>query len=207
MNMYDKLWSKDWKNVQTIGPLTHTRYRLMLEQVPKNLHQDPRVIDVGCGNGTFLEMLRKRYPNGVFHGVEYSSQAKLEAPEHLQKNIQVGDIVELAPLLSENPYDLVICSEVLEHVVEPHKAMQAIASLLRNGGTAILTVPCGMKYWSKQDEVAGHLRRFEYKEFANLVEESRLKIEEQYAWGGPFSLTYDRLVDFVGPEQVIKIAA
>ena len=69
-----------------------------------------------------LIVLRERYPQGVFYGVEYSSQARLASPEHLQSSIQVGDIVELAPALAENPYDLVICSEVLEHVTDPDQA-------------------------------------------------------------------------------------
>jgi trans-aconitate methyltransferase len=76
MNLYDRLWSQGWQNLQSIGPLTHTRYRLMLRELPASLPKGYRIVDVGCGNGTFLAILRNRYPDAVLCGVEYSQQAR-----------------------------------------------------------------------------------------------------------------------------------
>ena len=165
--LYDRLWSQEWRTVQAIGPLTHTRYRLMLREFPASVPPGSRFIDIGCGNGTFLKILSKRYPDALLYGVEYSKEGCRAAPEQIRKFIQVGDIVELAPRLATEPYDIVVCSEVLEHVPDPRQALDAIVSLLKPGGLAVFTVPCGMRYWSKQDEVAGHFRRFEYDEFAS----------------------------------------
>lgn len=53
MNLYDQLWSENWQNLQQIGPLTHSRYRLMLQELPPSVPAETRIIDVGCGNGTF----------------------------------------------------------------------------------------------------------------------------------------------------------
>lgn len=203
-NIYDHLWSQEWQNVQVIGPLTHSRYRLMLAECPESLPTNSRIIDVGCGNGKFLTMLGDRYPDAILQGIEYSQQAREVTPEKLRDAILVGDVVELAPELSKDPYDLVICSEVLEHVLNPTAAIQAIASLVKPGGVVILTVPGGMKYWSKQDEVAGHYRRFEYEEFSKLIKQTGLTITKHYGWGRVFALIYDRLVSWIGPETVMQ---
>lgn len=204
MELYDRLWSQEWQELQKIGPLTHTRYRLMLRELPAHLPANSRIIDVGCGNGTFLAILQERYPQAILCGVEYSQQAKQVAPGHIRKFIQVGDIVELAPKLADQPYDIVVCSEVLEHVPNPNQAIEAIVSLLKPKGLAVFTVPGGMRYWSEQDEVAGHFRRFEYDEFADLLQKSGLQIEHHYGWGGPFGLFYDRIISLVGPQRIMR---
>lgn len=203
MDMYDHLWSQEWQTLQAIGPLHHNRYRLMLREFPISIAPGSRIIDVGCGRGTFLEILRKRYPDAVLCGVEYSQEGCKAASDHIRNCIQIGDILELSPRLAAEPYDIVVCGEVLEHLPDPGRAIDAIVSLLKPGGLAILTVPGGMRYWSKQDEAAGHYRRFEYDEFASLVKDSGLKIERHYGWGGPFGLIYYQMVSFIGPERVM----
>jgi hypothetical protein len=80
---------------------------------------------------------------------------------------------------------------------------KVIVSLLKPRGLAVFTVPGGMRYWSKQDEVAGHYRRFEYDEFATVVNESGLQIERHYGWGCPFGLIYNYMVSLVGPQRVM----
>jgi SAM-dependent methyltransferase len=202
--LYDRLWSQEWQTLQAIGPLTHNRYRLMLRELPPSLPPGSRIIDVGCGNGSFLEILRKRYPEAVLCGVEYSQQGRQAAIDDIRKFIQVGDIVEVAPRLATEPYDIVICTEVLEHLPDPRRALDAIVSLLKPGGLALLTVPGGMRYWSKQDEAAGHYLRFEYDEFASLVNDSGLQIEQHYGWGGPFGLIYYHMISLVGPDRVMR---
>ena len=66
-------------------------------------------------------------------------------------------------------FDVVVCSEVLEHVAEPKRVLEGIAAVLAPGGGGVITVPAGQRYWSALDESAGHLRRFEHDEFPDLV--------------------------------------
>jgi len=201
-NFYDSAYSHDWKAIQDIGPMTHTRYRLVLKELPPYLPSGSRIIDIGCGIGTLLSILKKRYPGADLSGIEYSEVAVNSAPPHIRNCIRAGDIVELAPELSTHPYDIVICTEVLEHIPEPSKALDSIVSLLKPGGIALFTVPAGMMYWSSQDTFAGHLRRFKYLEFRNLLTDSGLKIEHCYGWGICFGLIYDRLISTIGPSKV-----
>jgi len=204
LEMYDELWSKDWQNLQEIGPLTHNRYRLMLKELPKEIKPDSQIIDVGCGRGSFLELLKNRYPSATFTGVEYSDEGKQAARPDLRNSIIVGDIYDVVSQLPHHYYDILVCSEVLEHLPDPDKALELIASIIKPGGIALLTVPCGMGYWSTQDKIAGHYRRFEYSEFASLVKNNNFTLEKHYSWGTLFGLLYYRAVSLVGPSRVMK---
>lgn len=85
-----------------------------------------------------------------------------QAVELLQKQgiraIQ-GDVTQL-PMESES-IDMIICSEVLEHVREYRKGLTEIARVLKKDGVAIISVPLHAYYWKDDDEFVGHHRRFE----------------------------------------------
>lgn len=204
MEMYDHLWSQQWQNVQDIGPLNHNRYRLMLRELPKSSMEDCSILDLGCGRGAFLSLLKNKYPKATLSGIEYSEEGKKSAHPEIRNVIQVGDLYEVAERLPRCSYDLVICSEVIEHLPEPEAALNIIFSLLKPGGIALLTVPCNMRYWSRQDEVAGHYRRFGMKEFASLVTNSGFSVKKNYGWGTFLGLIYYQMVSALGPEKVMK---
>ncbi len=85
-----------------------------------------------------------------------------EALKHLeQKGYQTkyGDITDLP--LEPDYADVVLCSEVLEHVEDYKTALKEMNRILKKDGTLILTVPVHMKYWGSDDKFVGHLTRFE----------------------------------------------
>lgn len=201
----DSLWASYWKHIQDVGPLTHTRYRLILGEI-RSLPPKPRILDVGCGNGTLLKLLRARFKDAELHGVEPSAEACRLAPSDIASAIVCTGIVEFARTEQLNSFDLVVCSEVLEHVDDPAIVLDVAAELLKPEGLAVFTVPAGMKYWSIQDQAAGHLRRFEIEEFRRLLVDCGLQIKDLYTWGGPISSLYNRLVSSVGPRSAASAA-
>lgn len=54
----------------------------------------------------------------------------------------------------------VVCSEVLEHIDDDHRAITEIHRVLHPDGRLILTVPLHRHYWGRDDEIAGHHRRY-----------------------------------------------
>lgn len=195
---FDEMWRSHWLEVQKSGPLTRTRFRLLLRALPDSIPASPRILDVGCGPGVFLLMLGKRFEKATLAGVEYSSVARAAAPEHLRPMIRHGDIMEIYRDFEQGAFDLIVCSEVLEHVPDPAAVLAALAGLLASGGTLLISVPAGMHHWSAQDDDAAHLRRFEYGDFRSLVTTAGLTLPLCYTWGGPVSWVYNRLINIAG---------
>jgi len=66
-------------------------------------------------------------------------------------------------------FSQVICSEVLEHLPEDRPALREIASVMKPGGSLILTFPHRRSYFAVDDRFVHHFRRYELNEMeANL---------------------------------------
>ncbi len=110
--------------------------RLEYEAICHLVEEKSRVLDLGCGNGNLLKLLRlKKHVHGI--GVEKSDEKIFEC---IQKGISVhhGDIdVGLADY-PDHSFDYVILSETLQEV---HKPSLVIQEMLRVGKWAIVTFP------------------------------------------------------------------
>lgn len=203
---YDDLWAAQWRAVATHSPLRAARERLMFAEIGSALRPGSRLLDVGSGDGHFLSMVLARYPGVVARGVDFSAAAREHAPPDIQALIAVGDVSQLSVSFPHERFDVVVCSEVLEHVVDPQKVLNGIAAVLAPGGLCVITVPAGQHYWSALDESAGHLRRFEYSTFPSLVGAAGLKVVKHYGWGALFGKLYYALVRRVGPARAAASA-
>ena len=96
------------------------------------------VLEVGCGGGHVLGM----FPSARLTGIDIS-EVQLNVARRNLAGYEVqfikGEVDKLG--LSAASFDRVICTEVLEHVVDPDVVLEAIAKILRPSGFAILTVP------------------------------------------------------------------
>jgi SAM-dependent methyltransferase len=197
---FDALWTGYWLDVQSVGPLTSTRYRILLRLLGR--HPVSRILDVGCGPGRLLTMLHNRCRGARILGVEPSAQAREAAPPPLREFILNGTLADHAPQVAAFRPDLVTCSEVLEHVENPDALVAQLVAVAEPGALMLFTVPAGRRYWSVQDEAAGHLRRFDIDEFEGLLARNGLVVERVFTWGGPVSALYNRLLNRVGPKEI-----
>jgi len=98
-----------------------------------------RVLDLGCGAGRFIAALREAGADPV--GVELA-QAALERARH---NVPGADLRLVAPdgslPLPHGEFDVVWCSEVLEHVPDTVAFLTEARRVLKRGGRLLVTVP------------------------------------------------------------------
>ncbi len=109
------------------------------------------VIDVGCGGGHLLAEASRHYPKATLLGVDWSAAAVRVATKlHPQFEFRVADIFELSALAEQ--FDLVLTTEVLEHLEEPVRAAECLLQVCSPGGAVVVTVPDGRK-----DTFGGHV--------------------------------------------------
>lgn len=75
-------------------------------------------------------------------------------------------------------FSQVICSEVLEHLPEDRPALREIASVMKPGGSLILTFPHRRAYFAGDDRFVNHFRRYELAEMETNLKEVGMKTEE-----------------------------
>ncbi len=98
------------------------------------------VLDVGCRNGQFLSIMKKRGFNGAIEGIECCPVACEEA----EKNgiiVWQGDAHELDKFVSSNCYGTVVLSHVLEHTINPKLVLNQIYKVMEKNGILFIEVP------------------------------------------------------------------
>lgn len=132
------------------------------------------VLDLGCGTGANLPMLRDfAGENGSVVGVDFSPLALRFAAAQLEKNqsesreysrvaMLRGDAVHLP--LRDASFDAVTMFDVLEHIEDAAGALRESHRVLWPGGALVLSVPAYKKLWSAHDEALHHFRRYEKHE-------------------------------------------
>jgi SAM-dependent methyltransferase len=137
------------------------------------LPADARILEIGCGTGHNLEML-KRF--GRVDGSEIDGAARAIASRRLGHAVMDAPLPGL-PGVEDRAYDLVAILDVLEHVGPDREALAAIAGKLRPGGRILITVPAHPWMWSAHDVVNHHQRRYTRKTLAKVVAEAGLELE------------------------------
>ncbi|MHA2038016.1 MAG: class I SAM-dependent methyltransferase [Promethearchaeota archaeon] len=84
-----------------------------------------------------------------------------------------GDLINLP--YRNNSIDFISALDVLEHIKKDQLAVSEMSRVLKKNGLAIITVPHRMKYYTYQDKLIGHCRRYEVEEIITLFNEFNLK--------------------------------
>jgi len=96
------------------------------------------VLDVGCGEGFALIKLKQAKIGQTFEGIDYSDEAlKLGKKLYPKLNIKKGDIYHLP--YKDNTFDMLVCTEVLEHLTFPEKAVKELARVAKK--YIVISVP------------------------------------------------------------------
>lgn len=97
-----------------------------------------RVLDVGCGAGTTLAWLKQRYPAALTIGLEGNPAVR----GALERNADIAHIVDLNNDIPDvGAPDLILCLDVLEHLVYPERTLARLAGILAPHGTIVVSLP------------------------------------------------------------------
>ncbi len=146
-----------------------------------------RVLDIGCGTGRHTSEV-SRFKDVVVHGVDLCLKDVVEAKNRMHYHEQVGEhgggpwmtsVADISSLpFGDSFFDLVICSEVLEHIPDDKKAIHEIIRVLKPGKNLVVSVPrylperiCWTLSKTYPHKKGGHIRIYKEKELILLIEE------------------------------------
>ena len=112
-----------------------------LEQNGARIGADTRALDLGCGHGVFGRELQKRGCVVTFADASNSLMPEIGPTTFKQIDIDKEDISTLGV------YDLVICSNVLEHLARPRQFIDSAAKLLAPAGRLYLSWTNWLSPW------------------------------------------------------------
>jgi 2-polyprenyl-3-methyl-5-hydroxy-6-metoxy-1,4-benzoquinol methylase len=121
-----------------------------------------RILDVGCGTGTFGEALCRQREREVV-GVTYSDEEAALARQRLAA-VYCADLnnFDLTPL---GKFDCVVMSHVLEHLYRPDEFLLKVKSILKPDGAIVVALPNVVVWWQRFQFLLG---RWRYEDFGIL---------------------------------------
>jgi ubiquinone/menaquinone biosynthesis C-methylase UbiE len=169
--------------------LQYLWHRNKLRAVKSLIDQPPRsILDVGCASGWFLSRLRAYFPKASCTGVDVYPQAiKFGKAAYPQIKFAVADAHRLP--FKNRSFDTIVCTEVLEHVVNPLKVLREIRRVAAPQARIIIEMDSGNwlfnLVWSIWTNLRGrvwqeaHLQVFTAAKLKNLIIASGMQIETE----------------------------
>lgn len=140
IDFYDaKKW--DINEVRGLEDRENKALRIIQESIAGRAQKS--ILDIGCGNGFFLEELKRaiKRKNVNYFGVDYSKYKVSEAKKmHSDMEFKVCNLEEAIPY-GDNTFDVVYSGEVIEHIYDPDHMLEECKRVLKPGGLLIITTP------------------------------------------------------------------
>ncbi|HQA81613.1 MAG TPA: class I SAM-dependent methyltransferase [Methanoregulaceae archaeon] len=131
--------------------------REMLPFVPLSVK---RLLDIGCGAGTFGANIKARQNCEVW-GIEMDAKQGQEASRILDKVI-IGDAVGKLDEIPPSFFDCIVCNDLLEHLVDPFSFLKRLRRPMVSEGILVASVP-NVRYYRVLKDLIIH-RDWKYKE-------------------------------------------
>lgn len=132
-----KFYTESVCNYDEQVPYLIKTYMKEFQRIEPFLPKNPKILEIGCGNGFFLEALRKRRIKDLF-GVEASSKMVSEATPYFKNRI-IKDVFKRGQF-PNNIFDTVLCFHTLDHIVDPNKFIKSVKEILKPGGFILFVV-------------------------------------------------------------------
>jgi len=102
-----------------------------------------KVLEIGCGAGATGLLVKQKFPDTIYVGLELNEKAADIAKTRLDKvitaNIEQANLEQFG--IEKGSFDMIICADVLEHLYDPWKVLHTLRDYLKPNGKVLASIP------------------------------------------------------------------
>ena len=177
---YDQAGFDTLMNMQKKHFWYRGRHRFILSALDRYFTTSPSrlsAVDLGGGVGGWVRYLSDRR-SGLFAHLALADSS--ETALQMSGSVLPSDVaryqINLMNLGWDSQWDCAFMLDVIEHLPNDVEALRQAAQALKPGGLLFVTTPALKQFWSYNDDLAHHLRRYKRKDFAELARASALTL-------------------------------
>ena len=190
--------ASEWDHAHRYTPAPRHRRNIILSLL-KNL-QFKECLDAGCAQPYLLQAIMRKF-SVKGYGCDISTKVINENCKRVSNcEFRVLDL-EKETWPEQRQFELVVSSEVLEHISDWQSAINNIAKMASH--YLLITVPSGRI--RKIDKMVGHYRHFEGGELVSQLASQGFKCKRIIRHGFPVHSLYKRMINGVAPDQIYRL--
>lgn len=173
--------------------LIKTYFRL-INDIKKFLPENPKVLEVGCGNGFFMKALIDSGLTKNVFGVEPSKTMVSQADSSVKNKIKVN--IFKPNLFPNNTFNLILCFHTLDHMVDPNQFIKGAKTILRKNGYIIIvahdTEGLSVKLFGEKSAIfdVEHIYLFNNKTLRKIFARNGFKVVKVFNLVNSYPLNY-----------------
>ncbi len=173
---------------------------LELKKWMKTIPNKPQILDAGMGFGQYTYFMAKRMPQAEILAVDVKEEQIADCKMFFQatglKNVSFK-IADLTKFVTPPQFDLVLCVDVMEHILEDVAVFKNYVNSMNKGGMLLISTPSDQGGSDVQDEGESSFIEEHVRDGYNINEiEKKLlnsgfsKVEARYSYGNPGKIAW-----------------
>ena len=139
--------------------------------IPSNPHQ--KILEIGAGTGNTLVHIKENRMAAEVMGVELMRIPGSNQENALIDKFQIANIENEEILAAEGYFDVILCADVLEHLIDPWSAVDRISKYLKKDGLLIVSIP-NLREWKTLFKVI-FKGEFNYQTGGGIMDQTHLR--------------------------------
>ena len=157
---YNPAWYEELARLEDRNFWFRARNRLIAWLARRHLPASANFLEIGCGTGYVLRMLREEFPGWRITASEMFPDAFPFAARRVDSSVQLQQF-DARAIPYRDEFDAIGAFDVIEHIEDDAGVLNEVCAALKPQGLLIASVPQHKFLWSRYDEIGHHFRRYE----------------------------------------------